>query len=198
MTRTRNPKGKGARLRGEIVEAARRLLEAGGTEEAVTLRATAREAGITAPAIYAHFADREEMVEAVIAGSFEEFSADLLAAMDGVEDPVERLRAACHAYVDYGIARPATYRVLFTRHRPTEMPTVGAAAADIFQVLVDLLEECTAAGSRKGGEAFDDAVTLWLGVHGLASLPPAHPRFPWPTRERLIDNLLQGSAGIVP
>ncbi len=196
--RTPNPKGQGARLRGEILAAARRLLEEEGSEEAVGMRSTAREAGVTAPAIYAHFAGREEMVEAVIAAAFEEFAAEVLAAMEGLPDPVARLRAACSAYVAYGVEHPATYRVIFTRHRPSELPTVATAAANVFQVLVDLLEECAAAGLRDGGDAFEDAVALWLGVHGLASLPPAHPRFPWPDRDHLVDRLLEGSAGVAP
>ncbi len=177
--RTPNPKGQGARLREEILVAARRLLEEKGSEDAVGMRATAREAGVTAPAIYAHFADHEEMVEAVVAGAFEEFAAAVLSAMDGIADPVSRLRAASNAYVAYGIEHPATYRVLFTRHRPSEMPSVAADAADVFQVLLDLLEECRATGARAGGDAFEDAVVLWLGLQGLASLPPSNSRLPW-------------------
>jgi AcrR family transcriptional regulator len=64
-----NPKGQGARLREEIL-AARRLLEEGGSEEAIGLWATAREAAVTAPAIYAHFGGRQELVEAVVGGAF--------------------------------------------------------------------------------------------------------------------------------
>jgi AcrR family transcriptional regulator len=196
--RTPNPRGQGTRLREEILIAARRLLEEEGSEEAVGVRATAREAGVTAPAIYAHFAGHEEMVEAVVAGAFEDFAAEVLSAMDGLADPVSRLRAACRAYVAYGIEHPATYRVIFTRHRPSEMPAVAADAADVFQVLIDLLEECSATGGRAGGDAFADAVVLWLGLHGLASLPPSHPRFPWPDRDRLVDRLLEDSVGVVP
>jgi AcrR family transcriptional regulator len=196
--RTPNPKGQGTRLRGEILAAARRLLEEEGNEGAVGMRATAREAGVTAPAIYAHFADHEEMVEAVVAGAFEEFAAAVFSAMDGLPDPVSRLRAACRAYVVYGVEHPATYQVIFTRHRPSEMPAVATAAADVFQVLLDLLEESAAAGLRTGGDTFEDAVTLWLGLHGLASLPPSHPRFPWPDRDRLVDRLLEESVGVVP
>ncbi len=191
-----NPKGQGARLREEIVAAARRLLEEVGSEEAIGLRATARVAGITAPAIYAHFSDRQEMVEAVVASAFEEFAGEVTSAMSGIDDPVERLWAACRAYVAYGLEHPATYRVIFTRHRPSAMPSVRATAAEFFQILIDLLDECHRAGRRGDGDAFEDAVAVWLGMHGLASLPPAQPRFAWPDQDRLIELILAGSGRI--
>jgi AcrR family transcriptional regulator len=195
-TRTRNPKGQGERLREEILVAARRILEESGTEEAVTLRATAREAGVTAPAIYSHFADREEMIEAVVAAAFGEFAGAVLGAMDGVDDPARRLRAGCRAYVAYGQENPATYRVIFTRHRPSALPGVATSADAVFQILVDLLEECSAAGQRDGGGGRADAVTLWLGLHGLADLPPSHPRFGWPDHDLLLDHLIEQLAGV--
>lgn len=48
----RNRRGEGALLRTEILTAATELIEAGGDERAVTLRAVARRAGIAAPSIY--------------------------------------------------------------------------------------------------------------------------------------------------
>jgi AcrR family transcriptional regulator len=194
--RPRNPKGQGDRLRDEILGAARRILEESGTEDAVTLRATAREAGVTAPAIYSHFANREEMVETVIAAAFDEFATAVLGEMTGIEDPTRRLRAACRAYVDYGHRHPATYRVIFTRHRPSALPSVAASADAVFQILVDLLDESAAIGRRDGGDARTDAATLWLGMHGLATLPPSHPRFDWPEQDVLLDRLIERLGGV--
>lgn len=53
-----NPRGQGPRLRQDILDAATALL---GREPAVavTLRAIARQAGVAAPSIYAHFPHRE-------------------------------------------------------------------------------------------------------------------------------------------
>ncbi|RYF62338.1 MAG: TetR/AcrR family transcriptional regulator, partial [Cytophagaceae bacterium] len=50
-TRARNPRGSGARLRGEIVAAAATLIARTGSDQAVTLRSVAREVGISAPSI---------------------------------------------------------------------------------------------------------------------------------------------------
>ncbi len=67
--RPRNARGEGDRLRGEVVEAASALIAEDGPR-ALTLRAIARRVGITAPAIYAHFEDLDEVLEAVVDSTF--------------------------------------------------------------------------------------------------------------------------------
>lgn len=192
--RTRNPRGKGVRLRADIIRAARRILEVSGVEEAVTLRATARQAGVTAPALYGHFADRGEIIEAVISEAFAEFAAAVTDAMLNVADPVERLRAGCRAYIRYAHEQPATYRILFTRHQPSAVPSAAAQAAEVFQLLVEVIGECVVAGRSASRDPTTDGVVLWLALHGLAALPPAHPRFPWPDEQVLLDQVLTRSA----
>ena len=73
-SRVRNPRGHGDRLRNDLLAAARRLLEHHGVEDAVTLRAVAREVGVTPSAIYPHFAGRQDMIEAVIADAYADFA----------------------------------------------------------------------------------------------------------------------------
>ena len=68
--RERNRRGEGGKLRAEILEGATALLEQNGSEEAVTLRAVARQVGISAPSIYSHFPDREAIVDAIVDGAF--------------------------------------------------------------------------------------------------------------------------------
>lgn len=54
-------------LREDIIAAAAKILERTGSEDAVTLRAVAREVGSAAPSIDAHFAHRTEIIDAVVA-----------------------------------------------------------------------------------------------------------------------------------
>lgn len=162
----------------------------------MTLRATAREAGIAAPSIYPHFANREEMLEAVLEGAFQEFAERQYAAMAGLTDPVERLRACCLAYIRFGHEHPATYAIIFTRPHPSEMPAVGEMGRDALGVLIGLIEDCVAAGRSRSKDPRADAVGLWLGLHGAAALPPSHPRFPWPESDRMVDWLVEGLARV--
>src|SRR5882757_7106539 len=90
--RGRNPRGQGERLRAEIVDAALRLLDELADDQALSLRAVAREVGIAATSVYIHFADRDALVLAAL----EHCYAELSRAADDVEsaaaDPVAALR----------------------------------------------------------------------------------------------------------
>src|SRR6201999_1952263 len=111
----RNARGQGTRLADDIVRGALALVERTGSDEAVTLRAVAREVGIAAPSIYAHFADRDAIIMAAVAQVFDELTDAVKAAQAAVSnDPVDRLLAGCQAYLDYGLGHPARYGLLFS------------------------------------------------------------------------------------
>lgn len=180
----------GRDLRTEIVSAARSLLEEHGVENAVTLRGVARGVGVTAPAIYGYFPDQAALLDAVLDEEFADLGAALATAMGEHADPVDRLRAGARAHVAHAHGHPAAYRVLFTRHRPSGLHTVAGRAAETFAGVVATVQECVAAGRCRSVDPHDDAVALWAAIHGLASLPPAHPRFPWPDLGGLIDTVI--------
>ena len=73
--RRRNRRGEGGKLRADILAGATELLERTGSEEAVTLRAVARQIGISAPSIYPHFPDRDAIVDAIVDDAFGDFNA---------------------------------------------------------------------------------------------------------------------------
>ncbi|WP_433078098.1 TetR/AcrR family transcriptional regulator [Dactylosporangium sp. CA-052675] len=200
--RTRNRRGEGALLRDEIVAAAERLLEREGNEEALTLRSVAREAGISAPSIYTHFADRDAILDAVLNIAFERLRLHVLDAAEGVSDPVERLLAGCHAYADFGMQDPARYRVLFGRRRAerprvdsatdvTDLPVVWQDRLEAFSVLVEGIRECVSAGRSTSTDPFADASTLWTSLHGAVVMRQFVPGFPLPPLDRTVDDLVR-------
>jgi AcrR family transcriptional regulator len=203
--RRRNRRGEGARLRDEIVTAAAALLEETGSEDAVTLRAVARRVGISAPAIYAHFADREAILQAVVAEAFAELAAATGEAAAGRADPLERLRAVCAAYLAFAEERPHRYRVLFARHRRegTVAMTEPKAAeellgAEAFAALVDAVGACVEAGCSRSADPVHDATALWVGLHGYATLRASVPAFPWPAPQALLATLVDRLARVTP
>ncbi|MEV7777022.1 TetR/AcrR family transcriptional regulator [Kitasatospora sp. NPDC088351] len=182
--RPRNRRGEGVRLREEIVRAATALIVRTGSDQAVTLRSVAREVGIAAPSIYAHFADRDAIVEAVVAEAIAQLHEMVTTAVAAHDDPVEALLAGCGAYVEFGVREPARYRVLFGWARPKPKSPDGEDAGDrgldAFQTLVDNLEACARAGRSASTDPFGDAVTLWTALHGQVMLRADLPDFPWP------------------
>jgi len=202
--RRRNPRGEGNRLRAEILGAAAAILEETGDESSVTLRAIAREVGIAAPSIYAHFADREAVVDQLVADGFAEFTATLQAAVSPLADPVDRLYAGCRAYLDYAAERPERYRILFhhpgvkLRQRQID-PLARAQGAAALDVLVQAISECAQADRSATNDPFADAVAVWVALHGLATLLAETPDdFPWPDRDQMLATLVGRIAQITP
>ncbi len=197
MTRERNRRGEGSKLREEILAAAADLLERDGNEDAVTLRAVAREVGISAPSIYGHFDDREAIVATVIDSVFTDFVAALRAAIVGVDDPVQRLRRIGRAYLAFAAQRPRRYRLLFDRRdlERDDRPRADVRR-DSFGVLADALQACVDAGRSTSIDVLGDATSMWTSLHGFATLRAGVTQFPWPTETIMLDKILHGSGGI--
>jgi AcrR family transcriptional regulator len=171
-----NP-GEGARLRAEIVDAAAALLIEAGTEQALTLRAVARRAGVTTPSVYLHFADKDALVRAVCLRVWDELGERVqTTAATAAEDPLLALGRSGRVYVRFALDHPIQYRLLMMT--PTAADTPPAATA-WFQSVMEAVEACVAAGILHGDRA-NLAVGLWSVVHGLASLLITQTGFPWP------------------
>lgn len=207
MTRTRAPRGQGARLRGEILAAAGRLLAERGDENAVSIRMIADAVGVTPPSLYLHFPDKDTLIDAVCEERFREFDEALESASAGVEDPLEALRARGHAYVRFALDNPEHYRVIFmTKHdrdmTMAELTSPGEdarAGARAFAHLVAAVERAVAAGAIVAPAPVLTAIHLWSGFHGLVSLLISEPGFPWPPVDVLVDSLLDAQErGLLP
>ena len=201
--RQRNARGEGRRLADDIVAGALALIERTGSDEAVTLRAVAREIGIAAPSIYAHFADRDAIIMAVVLRVFDELSDAITAGTDVAgPDPAQRLVGGCEAYVAYGLEHPARYGVLFAQRgmSPEEYCTPVALGddgrpvlefgAEAFALLVEGIEECVRAGEAASTDTIRDATAVWVALHGTVMLRTALPNFPWPERHAFTRQLV--------
>jgi AcrR family transcriptional regulator len=186
--RRRAPRGRGAELRGEILQAAMDLLAETGDEAAVSVRAVAQRVGVSVPSIYLHFADKQDLMDAASGEVFEALHRQLRAAGEAAPDPVSALCAQGRAYVHFALANPEHYRVVMMQlHDAAQgsMTNVGAG----FQYLVDSVAACIEAGVFEG-EPFELALGLWTAAHGVASLMLAKPYLPWPERDAFIDRTI--------
>ncbi|MGO9082654.1 MAG: TetR/AcrR family transcriptional regulator [Streptosporangiaceae bacterium] len=209
--RQRNPRGEGARLTEEIIAAALALIERAGSVEAVTLRAVAREVGIAAPSIYAHFPDRETIVTAAVARIFDQLTEAVGAGIAAAgPDPEQRLVAGCQAYVTFGLAHPARYAVLFAERRtatgeycrqvalgPDGHPVLEFGA-ESFALLLHGIEECARAGRSASTDILADATAVWVALHGTVTLRTALPGFPWPEAGQFVRQFVLPLARVTP
>src|SRR5262252_11222873 len=107
-------------LREALVQAALREAEQGGPE-AISIKALARELGVSQPAPYRHFADREALLQAVTAEAFRQFTAIMRAAIDQPSARAKPSRFA-QAALESGLKRNGISRLLFASR------TMGCAA----------------------------------------------------------------------
>ena len=105
-------------LRRALVDAARRILEAEGPT-ALSLRAVAREAGVSPAAPYHHFKDKAELLDAVADEGWQMLDAAMGQAKQEAE-PRNKLNALGIAYVCFARENPALYRVMYDAARDRE------------------------------------------------------------------------------
>src|SRR5213592_4334026 len=90
-------------LRDALIKVALREAEQGGTE-AISIKALAKELGVSQPAPYRHFADRDALLQAVTAEAFRQFNAIMRAAVDKPSKRSKLSRFA-QAALEFGLRR---------------------------------------------------------------------------------------------
>lgn len=109
-------------LKAALIAAAFKELASEGLE-GVSLRGVARRAGVSAPAVYRHFADKEALLVAIAAECAERLAATMVAAVaEAPEDPLERFRAVGIALVRFAVAHPEHFRALSTPGLADKIP----------------------------------------------------------------------------
>lgn len=183
---------RGARERllwSEILAAAQNLLES-GSAESVMLRSIAREAGITAPAVYSHFRNREEIMLAIVEEAFEELE-DALRGGDHLE-PVAQLRAVYEAYLQFARECPQRYRLMFggvwnaadALADAADPPDLSMLGMGPMQVLVEAIERGAKAGELDSAAPFDDAAAQWGGAARVGRTAPDGSAVPLAANDR--------------
>ncbi len=99
-------------LRSALIAAARVILERDGLA-ALSLRACAREAGVSHAAPLHHFRSLAELQASIAASGFDEFVRFLDMHSASAQTASERLIAMGRAYVAFSAQHPALYRLMF-------------------------------------------------------------------------------------
>lgn len=153
-------------LRAALLAAAEAELTEKGVE-GFSLRAVAKRAGVSHAAPAHHFGDTGGLLTALAVEGFTRFQDTLDAREVGATDARDRAVRAGLGYLEFALARPALFRLIFSSARPDfASPDLIAAANRAYQHLVGLV---TTLG---GGES--DVIALWATSHGIADLSAGH------------------------
>jgi AcrR family transcriptional regulator len=161
-------------LRPALVEAAVALARELGPE-GLALREVARRVGVSHNAAYRHFADRDALIAEVAREGLGELVRATQRRLDGVltTDPVRRARRRLaelgRGYVDFALAEPGLFRVVFVAYPAVAGPDDGATP-DPLRMLCDCLDDLVEVGWLAPEHRPDAEVSCWAAVHGFAVL----------------------------
>ena len=177
-------------LRDALVQAALQQVELDGPES-ISISALARKLGVSQPAPYKHFADRETLLTAVTAEAFRQFSTILREAL---EKPSKRSKLSRFAQVtlDFGLRRNGIYRLMFASRIiacASKGSELNIATMEAFDLLLEALEAPAVGLLRERS-----ALKIWAALHGVVMLAEqglltgqvAHV-----SREELVEDIVQ-------
>jgi AcrR family transcriptional regulator len=167
----------------EIKSIALKCMAAGGPS-AISLRAIAREMGMTAGAIYSYFANRDDLITALTADVYESLAQTLEASHRNApsDSPAAQLLAHAHAYRAWAVAHPDEFRLIYGDPVPGYQPPQGGAAQEaehrLCAVLLELVASAwpRASASQEAGDYdwsdFQPSLAT-LTRESFPDLPPA-------------------------
>ena len=182
--------------RSEILGAAREIFVRRGFE-GFSIRSLAHSVGYSPAAIYLHFTSKEELFDVLVEESFVHLYEALgILLKERGKDPVQQLKRGLRLYVEWGLKHPSEYQIAFVVRNPAKKPYRTHRAFDLARSLVKL---CLGRSKAAERELELRTQALWAATHGITSLLTQRPYFPWVSKQRLIDQVIdsavQGAIG---
>ena len=136
----------------------------------LTMRRLATRLGVTAPAIYRHFRDKDDLIRALVDDANRSLGSYLGTAFKGTT-PRARLMLVAERYLDFALRQPLHYQVLFlARGRPDmDLLPLETRSAN-FRFVLDRIRECMTSGALRRQDPPSVAITFWGLMHGLVAL----------------------------
>ena len=160
-----------------LLHAAETVLRRDGLR-GLTLRAIAREAGVSHTAPQHHFGDTAGVLAELAASGHRRLAQSMQQRAATLEPGADRGRAIARGYVDFAVANPDLFRLMSRNELlDTERPSLvqarrmsAAGLADVFESVPDIAPGSNSAFGAMGTEQAIAMASAWAHVHGLASL----------------------------
>lgn len=158
-------------LRRALIDQALRTIDKLGVE-GLTLRGVGDALGVSRTALYRHFSDKQALVAAVAREGFRTLRLALVDAWERKGRGRAGFEAMAEAYLQFAVAHPAHYRVMFGRfvESGARDPELIEEAKAAFQALVDALVEQQRDGQVRADDPLMLARFVWSVTHGVAML----------------------------
>ncbi|VVE72949.1 TetR family transcriptional regulator [Pandoraea captiosa] len=169
-------------LRRALLEAGIALARDGGPD-AVILREATRRAGVVPNAAYRHFANRQDLLDAVRAAALAELAVaieheqatiDATSLPDGAARSRAVLRAVGIGYLHFARREPGLFRTAFAPSENVRSAggpeKAGASGLNPFELLGAALDGMVEAGIIDAAQRPGAEYLAWAAVHGLSVL----------------------------
>jgi AcrR family transcriptional regulator len=152
-----------------MCDVAEKLFAAHGPD-GVTMREMADELGVSSMTPYRYFKDKDAILAAVRTRAFNQFAAAMERARTE-SAPQTPNASPGNPYIDFALAHPAAYRLMFDVSQPTfaDHPELVAAMGRARLTMGGGLRELAAAGRFKGDVDLA-AYVFWSAMHGAVML----------------------------
>ncbi|KAB7727265.1 TetR family transcriptional regulator [Rudanella paleaurantiibacter] len=160
-------------LRNHILAAAMRLFAEKGVDN-VTIRNIADAAEYSVGTVYVYFKDKSAILHALHTQGFSDLRSRFQ-ILTYVADPMERLKASGHVYVQFAVENPHMYQLMFSVADPIDHVECAPdgkwhEGQSTFNFLRDMVQACVDAGHFSGHQPVALAYLIWGAVHGICSL----------------------------
>lgn len=163
-------KAKSEETQRRVLEAAIAAVEQGGLD-AVNIRQIAGSAGYSVGSVYKHYKDQDALLLAVNSVTLGRIKSAMLAAIEGIDDPVEELKGLAQTYLGFARQNRNLWTTLFAHFLPEDKPVpdwhiqenislLGLIAQPLKVLNPDMGDELLAVRTR----------TCFAAVHGLVAI----------------------------
>ena len=185
MPRTPRKKEEIDEIRGNILDHALDIICNDGYDS-LTMRKLGTRLGCAARTIYNYYSCKEEIYLRILTKGFQTLNTSADEALNGLSDPMEKLRVLCNVYIRFGLENVFYYNLMFSwdvpkytsylgtffesaarEEKETAMHYAVISEAVISEILPDKTE------SLKEESAFH-LVRMWSMLHGYVSLHNSH------------------------
>ena len=159
-------------LRQALIDAGIKIINESG-EESLSLRKVAAFCNVSHAAPYAHFKDKEELIEAMKESVTDRFISELEKAVNSSSSSEEALVNMGKRYVTFFVENPDYFKFLFSNQKITAH--LYEDNKDDYPPFLFLKKEYVRYLTENNIERTDeekeiDLINLWSSVHGLASI----------------------------
>lgn len=158
-------------LRETLLANAKDMLANEGAQS-LSLRKLAKQAGVSAPAVYSHFADKRELLAYLAADGYQLFTASMRKELPKqAAEEKDYLRGLARGYVYFAVDHPALFQLMFSSELGdlSLVPELATASSESYQLLEELVQRQLEHSQSIVPKAIA-TTACWSIVHGLANL----------------------------